>query len=392
MLPDIEDGTGWSRSTITLFVSMGSIVAGFAAPIFGRFADRHGPRPLAVAALALAGLVLIAMGTAGVLSVMLFGSGYVVARAVSQNALTGIVPRTTAVNWFRRMRGRALGLVNMAGPLGGAVLVPVARVISSEFGWSTVYVVAGALLLVLLPLAWFILKRQPEDVGLEPDGGSSKPAASTAEPSPVKTETSWPLEEAKKTRAFWLLIGTIVMATCATGGVGFHQAAYFEDQGVSAYAAALAVSAYALSGATANLIWGFLVERLSERVLGTVTLFGAAVLCVFLLSVHSTVGAGVFAILFGLAARGESSITVMIQAEYFGRDSFGAISGFSTPFQQVSLGFGPTIAALIYDISASSYTIAFMVFSVFYAGAALCIWFARKPVATWHSRDSITAT
>jgi hypothetical protein len=108
----------------------------------------------------------------------------------------------------------------------------------------------------------------------------------------------------------------------------------------------------------------------------------AGLLCLYLLSVDTTWGALTFGVLFGIAARGETSIIVMIQAQYFGRNSFGAISGFSTPFQQISLGLGPSIAALIYDLAGSSYTIAFILFGCLYFASALFIWFARKPVPT----------
>jgi MFS family permease len=151
---------------------------------------------------------------------------------------------------------------------------------------------------------------------------------------------------------------------------------------VAAAAAALAVSAYALSGAVANALWGFLVERISERLIGAFTVFIAGFLCLFLLTVDTTAEALAFAVLFGLAARGETSIIVMIQAQYFGRNSFGAISGFSTPFQQIALGLGPTIAALIYEASGASYTIAFVLFAVLYFVAAFCIWASRKPEPT----------
>jgi sugar phosphate permease len=291
------------------------------------------------------------------------------------------------VNWFKRMRGRALGFVSMAIPLGGAALVPVARFISDEWGWQYVYFGFGTLMLVVLtPLAFLTLRRRPEDMGLLPDGDSPETAGATAD-SPKRAaafggETEWTLKQAMGTPAFWMLIVAVAAGTCANGGVGFHQAAYFEDQGVAAAAAALAVSAYALSGAFANALWGFLVERISERLIGAFTVALAGLLCLYLLTVDTTWEALLFAVLFGMAARGETSIIVMIQAQYFGRNSFGAISGFSTPFQQISLGLGPSIAALIYDLSGASYTIAFILFGLLYFASAICIWFARKPAPT----------
>jgi sugar phosphate permease len=387
MLPAIEEGTGWSRSSITLAVTCGSMTAGFISPIFGRWADRHGPRMITTLGVIGVVLAVYLLAFSGWLGIAFFYVAYICGRGIGQNALAGVVPRTTAVNWFKRMRGRALGFVSMAIPLGGAALVPVARFISDEWGWQYVYFGFGTLMLVVLtPLAFLTLRRRPEDMGLLPDGDTPDTAGAAAD-SPKRAaafggETEWTLKQAMGTPAFWMLIVAVAAGTCANGGVGFHQAAYFEDQGVAAAAAALAVSAYALSGAFANALWGFLVERISERIIGAFTVALAGLLCLYLLTVDTTWEALLFAVLFGMAARGETSIIVMIQAQYFGRNSFGAISGFSTPFQQISLGLGPSIAALIYDLSGASYTIAFILFGLLYFASAICIWFARKPAPT----------
>lgn len=384
MLPDIEQDTGWSRSSITLGVTMGSMAAGFASPLFGRLADRYGSRRLTFIGVIVTATGMYLLAFSSTVHIIPFYVSYVVARAISQNTLSGVVPRTTAVNWFRRKRGRALGMISMAIPLGGAALVPIGKLISSEYGWQTVYYVFGTvMLIVLLPPVLLILRRRPEDMGLRPDGDEvPRPAIAVA----GKTATAaasesydWTLKQAMRTPAFWLLIGAITFGTGANGAVGFHQAAYFRDQGIAAAAVALAISSYALAGAFANGLWGFLVERVSERLLGTVTLLFAGLLPLYLLTVDTAAGALIFAVLFGLAARGESSIIVMIQAQYFGRGSFGAISGFSTPFQQVALGLGPTVAALIYEFFDKSYTVAFCLFGAMFAMAATMVFLARKP-------------
>lgn len=386
MLPAIQEDTGWSRSAITFAVTMGSMTAGFVSPIWGTLADKYGPRFLCAAGLVSVAVSLLLLAISSYVGIVLFYVAYIAARGVSQNALAGVVPRTTAVNWFRRMRGRALGFVSMAIPLGGAALVPVARVISNHWGWQTVYYISAALMIaVLLPLAILFLRRRPEDMGLLPDGDTLAAPGGAETPrrrAAFGGETEWTLQQAMRTPAFWLLILAVTAGTCANGGVGFHQAAYFQDQGVAAAAAALAVSAYALSGAFANALWGFVVERISERVIGAFTVAIAGLLCLYLLTVNTTHEALLFAVLFGIAARGETSIIVMIQAQYYGRNSFGAISGFTTPFQQVALGLGPTIAALIYDVSGASYTIAFILFGVMYFASAVFIWASRKPAPT----------
>lgn len=378
MLPSIQDGTGWSRSSITLAVTIGSIISGFSSPVWGRLVDAYGPRYLTAfgAVVVAAALFLISLSSAG--HIILFYIGYIFARSVSQNTISGVVTRTTLVNWFTRRRGRTLGLVSMAVPLGGAILVPVAKVIADQWSWQAVYVLFASLILVMAPLSVLVLRRSPADMGLLPDGDGAAAVAKGAG-EPEAKEYDFTVGEAMRTSAFWLLLLAQSVATFSIGGISFHQASYYKDQGIATAAIALAISAFALSGAFANALWGFLIEHVSERLLGAVTLFIAGLLPFYLLTVDSTFGALSFAVLFGLAARGEGSIIVVIQAQYFGRGSFGAINGISGPFTQIALGFGPTSAAIIYDSSGGSYSIAFILYGVLFIAAAAMIFLSRKP-------------
>ena len=383
MLPFIQEDTGWSRTSITGAVTIGSIAAGLGAPVFGRLADRHGPRVLsAIGLVVMVGSVLL---IGGVVHLGMFYVAYILGRAVAQNTLTGVVPRTTAVNWFRRMRGRAMGMTQMALPLGGAALALIAQaMVGGGLSWRSVYIVLGVIVLVaLLPPVLLVLRRRPEDMGLLPDG-DTEPASATAGPArpppapSAREEHNWTLQQALRTRTFWYLVAAMSVGVLANGGVGFHQFAYFKDQGVPQVMAAVALSSYALSGAVANGLWGVLVERIPERLIAVVTMGAAALLCLFLLTVDTFAEAMVFAVLFGLAARGESSIILMMQANYYGRRSFGAISGFSTPFQQIGLGLGPTLAAIPYDLT-GAYTYGFIAFGAVYAASGVLIFLAKRP-------------
>ena len=225
MLPDIEEGTGWSRSSITLAVTIGSMTAGFSSPIVGRLADRYGARYLTAAGAIVVAVGMFMLAFSSAVHLILFYAGYIVGRGVAQNTLAGVVPRTTAVNWFRRMRGRSLGIVSMAIPLGGASLVPIAKLISSRYGWETVYVVfALVLLAVVVPLALLVLRRRPEDMGLLPDGDEEpEPAAddSTDRPKTATEGYDFRLAQAMRTPAFWMLIAAMTCGTCSSGGLGF---------------------------------------------------------------------------------------------------------------------------------------------------------------------------
>ena len=192
MLPFIQEDTGWSRTSITGAVTLGSMTAGLGAPLFGRLADRYGPRILSSVGLVVMVASVFAIG--GAVHLGMFYLAYIVGRAISQNTLTGVVPRTTAVNWFRRMRGRALGMVQMSLPLGSAALALIAQaMIGSGLSWRSVYFILGAFILaVLLPPILLVLRRRPEDMGLLPDGDTEPaPSAAGSEPSAPARSGIW---------------------------------------------------------------------------------------------------------------------------------------------------------------------------------------------------------
>jgi MFS family permease len=169
-----------------------------------------------------------------------------------------------------------------------------------------------------------------------------------------------------------------MVASTVASGIGFHLVAYFTDIGIASSVAVGAIGIYALTGAVGNVIWGFLSEKVSERLLAAGVMFLMAVMILYLRSVRTVTGVFVFVILFGAAARGEGTLVNIILAQYYGRRSYGAISGFNFPFHMVGLGFGPLISSVSFDLT-GSYQALFYVFTGVTIIAAFLLWLARKP-------------
>jgi MFS family permease len=217
-------------------------------------------------------------------------------------------------------------------------------------------------------------------MGLLPDGDTTATLAADAlaNKGTLAKEFNWTLKEATRTPTLWLLIGAVTIEVLANGAVGFHQVAYFSDIGIAAAAAAAALSVYGLTGALSSGIWGFLVERVSARYLAIVTMVVAAATMVFLLFVDSAAEAILFAAIFGFSARGETSLIQILVAQYYGRSSFGAITGLLTPFQMVGLGLGPLVASVSFDVT-GSYRLVFIVLSIGYLLTGGLLWLAGRP-------------
>jgi MFS family permease len=377
VLKPLTSDLGWSRTEVTGAITLGTLSGGLLAPLAGTIVDRYGVRFLAPAGAV--GIAVSLYVLSSVQSLLVFYVCYIVARALSSTAVSGVGSQSLAVNWFRRMRGRAFGMIAMAVPLGGSVGALVAQPLIEGPGWRTVFVIFPTLLLVFFALpALLIYRRRPEDIGLLPDGDATpQPGAPVRQPQ--TPEVSWTLQEATRTRALWLLVAGLFIGTLANGSVSFHLVSYYTDKGISATAAATALSIYALGGAIANFIWGFLVERFSERLLLTAAMVISGLSLGLMIPVDHAGPAIAVGALYGMAARGEGTLVNTVLAQYYGRESYGRIVGVISPFNSLALGLGPLVASICFDLT-GSYTLIYAVFAASYAFSAFILMLARKPV------------
>jgi len=255
-LKPMSEDMGWSRAQIAGAVTVGTLFAGVAAFILGRWLDRHGPRLIYVTAAAIVGLALF--GLSWVNSLVTFYLLYLVGRTLAQSVLHDGMGSTVVSKWFIRRRARAISLMAIGSPAAGASMIVVSQAVISSYGWRGGWLALGiiALSVFLLP-AILLLRRVPEDLGLRPDGDSPEGAPSwgpsvVPEPRPRPAppdEYSWRLSAALRTRTFWVL--------CAIGGIGhivttsmvFHMVPYFTDMGISTTVAVTALSVYTITSA-----------------------------------------------------------------------------------------------------------------------------------------------
>jgi predicted MFS family arabinose efflux permease len=223
------------------------------------------------------------------------------------------------------------------------------------------------------------MRQRPEDVGLLPDN-APQAAASAVAATPVRPpeQHSFTLGEAVRTSTLWLLLGAQTLAILGSSSLGFHQAAYYTDLGLRAAFATAGITAFGLAGAVSNTMWGFLSERFPERNLAILVFLLTAVVTVMLMNVQTEAMALLVSGLLGLVSRGEGTLFNILLARYFGRRSFGAITGFMSPFNMIGLGFGPLIAALAFDRT-GSYLGVFTFYIFLFLIAALLVFLARPP-------------
>ena len=377
----ITEDTGWDVSTVSYAATAGTWGSGLIAPFIGRLADRNGPRLLMPAGLIVAGVCFLLLS--GVNSVWQFYAAYVVSRAVSNTVLIGLVPRTAAVNFFRRRRNLALATVSTFRPIAGAINIQLFALIALSQTWRDGFRYLGIFNLALIILVVLIMRRRPEDIGLLSDGAGAVSATGTnpaaARTSAQPTETNWTVRQASRTRTYWLIVATACVGTLASSSVGFSLVPYLvEGAGLSVVAAG-GVLSFGTVLSIANVGWGILSDRFTPRRCLMITMVGSGVLLSYLTMVDSLADAFVFALLWGVFSGAVGSMESMMLAQYYGRESYGSLLGLFSPFQTTALGLGPSLAALLHTVS-GTYTLLYTVMVGAYLVSAVLLYLARQPV------------
>ena len=355
------DEFGWSRAGLAGVFSLYAFAYSVFAFPAGRLTDRWGPRAVITAGGVFLGVALAAM--AGVSRLWQPYVLYGVVAAIGMG--TAYVPcSSTVVKWFARRRGLAVGLAGSGGSVGTFALPPLAQWLVSAIGWRAAYVVFGAAVLATLAGVARVMRRDPESMGLHPDGA---PASGAVVPG-VR------LAAALRAPALWLL-GIALTATWIPVFIPLvHLVSLARDLGHGAATGAWLVSALGAGAVAGRLTMGPISDRIGRKpalVFGTAAQAAAFVAYAQVASVEGLAAATVA---FGYSYGAVSTLFPAAVADFFGRATAGSIVGFLFMSAGSMAAWGPVAAGAIYDafgsyapafhLSAASNLVAALVLSV----------------------------
>ena len=377
----LEEDFGWSRTQLSIAFSMQRVESGFLGPLQGWMVDRFGPRAVMLVGITVFGLGFMVFSQVN--SLLWFYVVFMV-MATGQSMGSMLSLSVSLVNWFRRRRGLALGLVG-TGMATGGIMQPAVVAGLEGLGWRTMAFASGVIILAVgLPLT-MLVRHRPEDYGMRADGdpapqetrsGSGPDGGATAA---RYSEVDFSTREALRTRSFWLLSVGHAAGLMTVGALLVHFVSHVTDNlELSLGAAAKMTTLMTVMLVVGMVSAGWLGDRISKRLIIIVAM-GMHVAAMLLLATVSTVALVAFAAgLQGLAWGARGPLTQALRADYFGTAAFGTIMGFSSLIIMMGMTVGPLIAGVLYDRT-GSYTPAFLVLAATTALGALCFLFATKP-------------
>ncbi|MPZ87501.1 MAG: MFS transporter [Nitriliruptorales bacterium] len=364
---------GWSTAELNTAYATGVLVSGVLAVPVGRLLQAHGARGVMTLGSAISVVMLLCWSR--VTSVPAFFAVFVLGGLAMATTLYEPAFAVTAA-WFDRSRPRAVLVLTIFGGFASTVFVPLTGVLVTWLGWREALLVLAAIAaLVGLPIHGLLLRRRPEDLGLQVDG--SQPARRRKDP-PVTGDRRTVLRSA----SFRWITLCLVLATTARLGLSVILVAYLTERGYPLSRAALAAGAVGLFQVAGRLLVTVLRARWPEH-RATAVIFlaqGAAMLAPLLTSgrgAGATVSIVVFVVFFGLGFGLPELLRGSLVAEYYGPANYASINGVLAAFVVAARAAGPFLAGVA-STGLGSYVPVFATAAMLAAGGALALNLAHR--------------
>jgi MFS family permease len=348
---------GWSRSVVGLALSLQWIFSGIFGPPAGWLGDRYGlRRTMAVGALLfLATSLLIGLVTAPWQFILYFGILMSAALAIFQ------VPLVSAVTlWFYRHLGVAMGLLQSAQGLANVLFAPLMVVLLTQLGWRWAFwgpgIVGGLLLLLLIRF----FHNEPAEMGLRPLGADpTAPIEPVQSGARARVRTTVFLKQARRTFAFWNLIGIHYWGCAGHAILVVYLADIVRDQGLSLTTGALVVSTMFGVSSFTRFAVPILADRAGAKVAMALCFFLQALPIAWLFWAHEAWHFYLFAVLFGIGFGGEMSAFPIINRQYYGNAPTGTVYGWQMLGAGIGMASGSFLGGVLRDLT-GDYTLALL--------------------------------
>jgi MFS family permease len=330
---------GWTQQTITLGAPLAVLLTIWAGPIV---VPRFSPRWLIVAGTGLTFAAFEWFAHLGDSPVEYYAAWCVYMLGYF---LSGPIPHQIILShWYKQRRGRAMGLAYVGGALLGAFGTKLNPWLVTFLPYQRALEISGLVVLLAWPVAIFVLRDRPEDVGQTADG---QPETTTEAPTALQ-----PFSTLFGQRAFWLLLIGSAASIGSIATVNFLMKFVLEEQGFVDQTVRneiwSSVSSISLVAAIAGRVMvGHLADRWPRRplMLAIYGLVAVAIPMLFLVTPAQPGFAYLFGVVFGFAMGADYMLIPLMAADLFGLRSLGRAMSAILPADTVTQFWFPNFIA-----------------------------------------------
>lgn len=350
-LDPMREDLGWSSAEYLYGQTVSQFMMGFAGFFLGTYIDRYGSRPLMLIGAVILCSSLIAMGFVEELWHWVLLRGIVA--TIGAAMIGNLVVNVTLAKWFVEQRGRAVGWASIGVSMAGVVLPPIMTWYIDEWGWRAAWQALGVGSLILVVPAALVMRREPEDMGLHPDGKTDAEMASGQGAAALADfANSLTRSEALRTSALYLLVLSFGFGTIGLITMIVIIIPYLTDSGFERGTASLMLTLLAIAAAVSKPLWGWMGDNWQDRFAAAVSFLTNTVGMFILIAgvaAGSTpiVAVGSFTVGWGIG--GQIPLQETIWASYFGRRYLGEVRSATLPVAMLMAASGPILVAAYYD-------------------------------------------
>jgi MFS family permease len=335
----------WPRATLAGAHSMAYLLSGLLGIFVGRLNDRLGPRVVMTVTALLFGLGLFLMSRVNAVWQTYLFYGFIFGIGLSS---VDVIALSTTARWFERRRGTMSGIVKVGTGAGQMSIPFAASLLIAAYGWRTSFMVLALFAILMLAGAGQLLRRDPSQKGLLPDGDGQTVTTSLKPP-----EEGLSLQEALTTRQFWIICFANLTVVFALMSILLHITPHAMDLGHSAKTAAGILSTIGGASMAGRLSIGFVADRAGNRACMVFCLIILISAFLWLQVAKPLWMLYLFAAVYGIGHGGFFTLISPLVAEHFGIRSHGVLFGIVAFAGTAGGAVGPTLAGYLFDITGS---------------------------------------
>jgi MFS family permease len=374
----MEAEFGWNRTATSVVFMVATLVGGVSQPFIGRIYDRIGARGVMLVSLVVIGTFTALLGLTVNLLFLVLVYGVVVAIGTSGASIN--IGGALLARWFRRKRATVMAIATSGSSVGGMILVPFSAYMMDLTSWRTTWVFLGGLVLVLvLPLAFFLLRERPSDMGLQPDGVVDPPSdGEKAGAQPGRT----PLDADRWLESFrsfpiWQLSTAYFVCGFTTSIISMHFVPWAEDAGYSRSIAATAFGLLTGLNTVGVIAAGALGDRFTRKNVLAAVYWLRGVGFVTLLLAPMPWNLWGFAVMTGFSWIATIPLTATLTADIYGLRNLATLNGISFMSHQIGGSISVLLAGALFDLY-DSYNIPFTLCCLLLVGAGMTAFSIRE--------------
>ena len=322
---------GWKRESMGGAFALAAITVALVSPLIGLLLDRFPPRRIILPAILVFAVALASLSRLGSHIAQFYLTFFVLGLAA--NGTAQFAYTRTLLTWFSRRRGFALALLLTGSGVGSILFPPITQWMIQHHGWRDAWLMLGGIALLGLPLTATLVRNRPE-----------KPLVRTDSHAPGVTVSA-----ALRTAAFWILAFITIFSAFSENGLVTNLAAVLTQHGITASAAAVALSVRGGAGILGRLLVGFAIDRVSPQRIQTFVLTLAATGTLILAFAGSGPLALLGAAILGVGLGSEADVGPYLLARYFGRRHFSVLYGLTWTAYAIGGATGPLWIGHLYD-------------------------------------------